>query len=62
MLCQNELKLSKIMMVDVIERHNFDKQYLYNNNGRNIDEILLPFTSKTMQLIDYVTNVREGVY
>jgi hypothetical protein len=55
MLCQNELKLSKILMVDIIERNDtsnnkFNMRSVYNSNGKNIEEKLLPFTSKIMQL------------
>ena len=55
MLCQNELKLSKILMVDIIERNvparnKFNMRSIYNANGVTIEDKLEPFTSKIMQL------------
>jgi len=55
MLCQNELKLSKILMVDIIERSNpstnkFNKRSIYNPNVSDKAGQLEPFTSKIMQL------------
>jgi len=64
MLCQNELKLSKILMIDIIERNlpkssktnpksKFNMKSIYNPNGINDEEKLKPFTSKIMQMKDF---------
>ena len=54
MLLQNELKLSKILLSDIIERDRFNKYSVYNPNGATDDDKLKNFNNNLMQMYDYI--------
>ena len=50
-----------MLMVDVIERVNFNKNYIYNPNGATIDEKLKSFNEKVISLTQLDYYVRHKV-
>ena len=54
--------MSKILMIDLIERAKFNKKSLLNTSGRSRDDELKPFNEKIMPIVTYINNIRNGVY
>ena len=54
MMLQNELKLSKILLCDIIERTKFNQYSLYDPTESTDAGKLKRFNSNTMQLFDFI--------
>ena len=60
MMLQNELKLSKILLCDIIERTRFNADSLYDPAASTDAGKLERFNSNTMQLFDFVKGEEKG--
>lgn len=54
MMLQNELKLSKILLCDIIERAKFNEYSLYDPTELTDAGKLKRFNLNTMQLFDFI--------